>query len=437
MERMRALGNIERGCWLIDQTAPMNVLAVAQVAGRLDPARLAAALELLQRRHPLLRVCVQLDRGVPTYFYSAAPIPFSIVSRRDGSHFHELVTDERNRPFHADQAPLLRLTVLHGQAESELVFTMHHLISDGASSTYLLRDMLLALSGDAPAASWAPLSVQPALEDLMPAAERGFSGRTRSAQFLYEQAFTFFVRRPRLLREQQPVPSGKRLSAVSHQQLSRDQTTGLLGACRQQGVTLHGAICAALLLAVGAEVRAEAATPDPLLGCCTPVNLRRVLQPQIGQDMGLYVGPIVTFHRLPADRKLPSLAAELTRQIHAARAASVPTQALATQSRLLPSWVSPQQAARHLYNRLFGTVSVTNMGVLDIPLSYGDLRLTAVHIGGSNNPFGSLISIGVTTLAGQLFMNFNYNQHIVSDDRLQRVVTATMGALSAASRPQP
>jgi hypothetical protein len=34
-------------------------------------------------------------------------------------------------------------------------------------------------------------------------------------------------------------------------------------------------------------------------------------------------------------------------------------------------------------------------------------------------------------------MNFNYNQHIVSDQRLQRVVSATMGALSAASRPHP
>ena len=31
MRRLRALGNIERGCWLIDQTAPMNVVAVAQV----------------------------------------------------------------------------------------------------------------------------------------------------------------------------------------------------------------------------------------------------------------------------------------------------------------------------------------------------------------------------------------------------------------------
>ena len=430
MGRLRILGNIERGCWLIDQTAPMNVLAVAQVRGRLDPARLSAALDLVQRRHPLLRVCVQVDGGVPSYFYSDAPIPLAVIERRDGTHWHEVVTDERNRPFRWDRAPLLRLTVLYGADESELIFTMHHLISDGASSTYILRDLLLALSGQAAASAFAPLPERPALEALMPSSERGLSGLTRSTRFLAEQAWTFFARRPRLLSAQQSVPPAERRSAVSHQQLSRDETTALLAACRSHGVTLHGALCAALLLAVGAEVRAESPAPDHLLGCCTPVNLRRVLRPEIGEDIGLYVGPIVTFHRLTARTELFALAAELTKQIHAARTNGVPALALATQSRLLPSRVSPQQAARHLYNRLFGTVSVTNMGVLDIPLEYGDLHLTAVHIGGANNPYGSLISIGVTTLAGQLFMNFNYNERIVGAARLDRVVTATMRALS-------
>lgn len=443
MRRLRALGNIERGCWLIDQTAPMNVLAVAQVRGRLNLDSLPAALARLQQRHPLLRVAVQVDRGVPFYVDSAAPIPCAVIARRHDTHFHEVVTAERNRSFRWQQAPLLRLTVLHGEEDAELIFTMHHLISDGASSTYILRDLLLALSGQASAAALAPLPERPALEDLMPASERGLAGLRRGARFLAEQAWTFFAQRPRLLSEEQSVPASERRSAVSHQQLSAAETTALLAACRSHGVTLHGALCAALLLAVGAEIRAESPAPDHLLGCCTPVNLRRVLQPEIGEDIGLYVGPIVTFHRLGARTELAALAGELTRQIHAARSDGVPALALATQSRLLPPRVSPQQAARHLYNRLFGTVSVTNMGVLDIPLQYGDLALRAVHIGGANNPYGSLISIGVTTLAGQLFMNFNYNERIVGAARLQRVVNATMQALMqfqadpAARSPEP
>lgn len=437
MRKLRVLGNIERGCWLIDQTAPMNVLAVAQVRGRVALARLSVALELVQRRHPLLRVCVQVEDGLPAYFYSDAPIPLAVMERRDDTHWQEVVTAERNRPFCSDQAPLLRLTVLHAEEESELIFTMHHLISDGASSTFILRDLLLALSGQASASSLPPLPERQALEDLMPQSERGLSGLKRSAHFLAEQAWTFFVRRPLLLAEQQSVPPLERRSAVSHQQLTKEETSSLLSVCRSHGVTLHGALCAALLIAVGAEVRTESVATDNLLGCCTPVNLRRVLQPQIGEDIGLYVGPIVTFHRLTAHTELFALATELTKQLHAARTAGVPARALATQSRLLPSWVSPQQAAKHLYNRLFGTVSVTNMGVLDIPLEYGDLRLTAVHIGGANNPYGSLISIGVTTLAGQHFLNFNYNEQIVSDERIQRVVSATMRAIrSSSTHPQ-
>lgn len=427
LRRLRRLGNIERGCWLIAQTAPMNVLSVAQVRGRLDHGRLPAALAAIQARHPLLRVCVREDGGRPAYFESDAPIPLGLRERRDDTAFHQVVAEERNRPLPADQAPLLRLTVLWGEEASDLIFTLHHLISDGASSSLIVRDLLQALAE--PAAPQPSLPLQPSLEALMPAAERGLPGLARTARFVADQAHTFWVRRPRLLAEQQAVPRLARRSAVAHQTIDREALSALRAACRARGVTLHGALCAALLLAVGAEVRDESGEPAPLLGCCSPMNLRGVLVPPVGEDLGLFVGPIVTFHRVPAGCDLFSLAAELTRDVHAARAAGVPTQALAAQSRLLPPWVSPRQAAAHLYNRLFGTVSVTNMGAVDIPLAYGDLRLTALHIGGSNNPFGSLISIGATTLDGQLFLNFNYNRGIVSDERIARVVAATLAAL--------
>ena len=429
MRRLRALGNIERGCWLIDQTAPMNVVAVAQVRGRLELERLKSALDLVQRRHPLLRVCVQVEGGTPFYCLSDTAIPFEVLPRRGPIHWQQVATDERNRSFRWDVAPLVRMTVLHGEDESELIVTLHHMISDGLTCIYLVRDLLLALSGQAMAAPLTPLPERPALEALMPESERGMMGLKRSARFIAKQAWTFFALRPQLLREQKVVPSANRRSAVSHQQLSRAETSALLAACRKHGVTVHGVLCAALLLAVGAEVRAESPAPSHRLGCCTPVNLRRVLSPTIGEDVGLYVGPIVTFHRIDASTELFALAGQLTRQLQTARGEGVPAVSLATQSRLLPSRISPQRAAQHLYNRLFGTVSVTNMGVLDIPISYQDLHLTALHIGGANNPYGSLISIGATTLAEQLFLNFNYNEEIVSEERLKRVVTATMRRL--------
>lgn len=303
------------------------------------------------------------------------------------------------------------------------------MISDGASTSYFFRDLLLAYRDEAAADKLAPLLLRPHLEALMPQAERGLAGLTRSARFIGQQGWTFFAQRPRLLREQAAVPTAQRRSASSQQQLSRDETAALLTTCRQHGVTVHSALCAALLMAVGVEIRSESPAPQHLLGCCTPVKLRRALRPAVGEDLGLYVGPIVTFHQLASNTALFTLAAQLTTQIQAAREDGVATLALATQSRLLPARISPQRAAQHLYNRLFGTVSVSNMGVLDIPLDYGDLQLAALHLGGSNNPFGSLISITATTLAERLFLTFNYNERIVSAERLSRVVTATMNAI--------
>lgn len=429
MQQLRALGNIERGCWLIDQTAPMNVVAIAEVRGHLDPARLREALDLVQRRHPLLRVCVQTGGGAPAYFSSDTQIPIDVIERRSPTHWQQVAIDERNRPLRWDTPPLVRLTALRGEDGFDLIITLHHLISDGVSSVYFFRDLLLALGGQAADGELAPLSLRPSLETLMPEAERGMKGLKRGARFIGQQAWTFFARRPRLLPEQESVPAAQRRSSISHQRLTDTETAALLDACRRHGVTVHSALCAALLMAVGAELQAESPAPSQLLGCCTPVNLRRALSPAIGEDLGLYVGPIVTFHRLDADTQLFALAGQVTSQLQAARAEGVPTLALATQSRLLPSRISPQRAAQHLYNRLFGTVSVSNMGVLEIPIDYGELHLDALHIGGANNPYGSLISITVTTLAAQMSLTFNYNERIVSAERLNRVVAATMGRL--------
>lgn len=429
MQRLRVLGNIERGCWLIAQTAPMNVVAVAVVRGRLELARLREALDLVQRRHPLLRVCVQTDGGPPSYFSSDATIPLEVIERRSSTHWQQVAIDERNRPVRWDTPPLARMKVLHSDGESELIITLHHMISDGASAIYFFRDLLLAL-GDQPAPEMlAPLPVQPSIEALMPEAERSVAGLHRSARFIGQQAWTFFALRPQLLPEQQSVPAAQRRSGFLSERLSSAETNSLLTACRKHGVTLHSALCAALLMAVGAEIHAESPAPNHLLGCCTPVNVRRALSPVVNEDIGLYVGPIVTFHRLDANTELFALAAQLTTQIQAAREGGVPTLALATQSRLLPARISPQRAAQHLYNRLFGTVSVSNMGVLEIPSDHGALHLSALHLGGSNNAFGSLVSITVTTLADQMFLTFNYNEQIVSEERLNRIMAKTMRRL--------
>ena len=429
MQRLRTLGNIERGCWLIDQTAPMNVVAVAEVQGQLELARLREALDLVQRRHPLLGVCVQTEGGVPAYFSGGTAIPLEVITRRNPTHWQQVAIDERNRPIRWDALPLARMTILHGEDKSDLIITLHHLISDGASSVYFFRDLLLALSDQTADAKLAQLPARPSLELLMPEAERGVTGLKRSARVIGQQAWTCFAQRPRLLSEQQSVPAAQRRSSISHQRLTNTETNALLDASRVHGVTVHSVLCAALLMAVGAEIQADSPAPNQLLGCCTPVNLRRALSPAVGEDLGLYVGPIVTFHRLDASTQLFELAGQVTSQIHKERAAGIPTLALATQSRLLPQRISPQRAAQHLYNRMFGTVSVSNMGVLEIPIDYGELHLDALHIGGSNNPYGSLISITVTTLAGQMSVTFNYNERIVSAERLNRVVTKTMHQL--------
>ncbi len=243
----------------------------------------------------------------------------------------QVATDERNRPI---ASPPLRLSVLQGDGESELVITMHHIISDGASASYFIRDLLRAYADRGERAELGTLALRPASEALTPESERGVAGLKRSLRFIGQQAWTYFARRPQLLREQASVPAAQRQSTFAHQLLSQAETQALLAICRRRSVTVHSALCAALLQAVGAEIRTDMNVGETLLGCCTPVNLRAALRPAVGEDLGLYVGPIVTFHPLTARTELFALAAQLTTQIQAARTAGCPTLGLAAEGGL-------------------------------------------------------------------------------------------------------
>ena len=73
------------------------------------------------------------------------------------------------------------------------------------------------------------------------------AGLKRSARFIGQQAWTFFARRPQLLREQASVPAAQRQSTFAHQLLSQAETHALLAICRRHTVSVHSALCAALL----------------------------------------------------------------------------------------------------------------------------------------------------------------------------------------------
>src|SRR5262249_12388694 len=139
--------------WFLDQLAPhsavYNVATALRLEGRLSVAVLEQTLTEIARRHEVLRTTFNVIEGEPVQVIGPA-LSFSLPLL-DLSHIPEierereveqLAGDEASRQFDLVHGPLLRATLLQLNAEEHvLLFTMHHIISDGWSMGVLIREV--------------------------------------------------------------------------------------------------------------------------------------------------------------------------------------------------------------------------------------------------------------------------------------------------------
>lgn len=420
----RPLTDVERAAWLIDQVSPLRFVTVAHVAGDLDPVALRHALAAVQARHPLLRVGVA-PGPPPCYVGTMRPIDLRVVARAGDETWRAEVDRERETAMDVVSGPLVRVVLVHAAERSEVLATSHHVMSDGMTAIYFMRDLLDA------AGRWlaghdhhlAPLPARPGVDALLSPAVRGWRGLRRALPYGLRQIATL-LRRPQKLAEERRVPLDRRRSRTRHVVFEPEFTTRLQARCRAERTTVHGALVAAALLSVRAHLqRGRDPEAAALLGCCTPVNLRAELEPPLAEhEIGLFVGPVVSFHAVRGSQDPWALAREVRDAVHGARAAHGPATALATQCLLLPRGATPRVVARHLYHPLFGAIAVTNLGSPAIARRFGPLALERLHVNPTSNPFGSLLSLSVTTVHGRMTVNFNYNEDVLGEPTVDALV---------------
>ena len=432
----RPLTDVERAAWLIDQVSPLKFVTVAHVAGDLSAAALRRALDAVQARHPLLRVGIS-PGPPPCYRWTARPLALRVVPRVDADTWRAEVDREREAPMDVAGGPLVRVVLVRSPERSEILATSHHVMSDGMTAITLTRDLLESagrwLAGDEP--GLAPLPPRPGLDDLLPRAVRGWRGLRRIVPHGLRQLRTL-LRRPQKLAEERDVPLDRRRSRTRHVVFDPAFTAALHARSKAERSTVHGALAAAALQAVQAHLRrGRDARAPALLGCCTPVNLRPDLEPAMHDEIGLFVGPIVSFHAVAAAPDLWPLAREVRDAVHGARADHGPATTLAAQCLLLPRRATPRFAARLLYHPLFGAIAVTNLGSPAIARRYGPLTLEQLHVCPTANPFGSLLSLAVTTVHGRMTVNFTYNEGVVAEATVDALVADVCARLERGAAP--
>ncbi|HEV2736703.1 MAG TPA: amino acid adenylation domain-containing protein, partial [Longimicrobiaceae bacterium] len=248
--------------WLLDRLEPgspaYNIPAAIRLRGRLDAAALRGSLDVLVRRHEVLRTTFAERGGAPVQVvHPPAPVPLPVLDLRvhpaPEQEALRLAGEEALRPFDLARGPLLRGALLRlGDEDSVLLFTLHHEASDGWSTDVLVREVseaYAALSrGEEP--SLPELPVQYA--DFAVWQREYLSGEVLEAQLAYWRER--LAGAPPLLEipTDRPRSAGADARAASHAfVLSAEASERLRALSRREGATLFMTALAAWQMVLG------------------------------------------------------------------------------------------------------------------------------------------------------------------------------------------
>ncbi|WP_035349048.1 phthiocerol/phthiodiolone dimycocerosyl transferase family protein [Edaphobacter aggregans] len=342
---LRPLGAFEELFCLFDQHFPTNHALAAQISGHTTVQQWRDALEAVQQRHPLLSACIDTTFNRVPHFrrVTGQRVPLRVVTSPNARWQRE-IAEEVNEPFTPDQAPLFRAVLLHQETHCIFILSSHHAVSDGFSLIFLLRDILLALSGHALEA----LPLEPSREILF-----GAQQRTSTEPGLP----SFAAQRP-------PMPH------VEGIKLTTEQTTALQRRAREEGVTIHAAISAALTIAGRAIDESWRNNP---LRIMSPAEIRDILglkdQCMVsfgGGEISMAPGVPTTFWELARFAKDGLSAVKSTENI---------SRMIDLQSTAVSSNLTIEQAFQLKRNAFNAQVMFSNLGRLPFDSTFGPLKL--------------------------------------------------------------
>jgi NRPS condensation-like uncharacterized protein len=400
---------LEEFLWLIDQNRPVHFALAAQVQGPTTVGRWRDALDLVQLRHPLLSVYIETNGNSRPHFHreTAAQIPLRVVQQNDATQRWESEIElELSIPFNPRQAPLVRAVLLHETNHAVFILVAHHSIADGLSIAFVIRDVLQALSGN-------PIGLLP----LLPAHEE-ILGVTRSDAVQAEPSKKSNSTPPgrpvTYLRKEHSRPRIKGLC------LTPQLTGKLRERARQEGTTVHGALCSAAALGywqTNPEFKEEP------IRICSPTDTRKLLG--LGEDCAVLISARVvaiephvftSFWDIARHSMTGLAGAQTLKGIFASRSAL---------HRTIKGRIDVPTAAALCTHAFAHEIRLTNLGNVPYGTEFGELKLQSVWGPSVSSRFEGALTIGVATTNGALcLLETGFGSHSLLETAEQILLTA-------------
>src|SRR5262249_30774401 len=140
--------------WFIDQLEPGNVAynmpSAVKLEGRLEAEILEKVVNEIIRRHEVLRTRIEVEGGEPAQVIEkwerrrVERIDLTETKEEEGEEeeVRRIAREEARTGFDLGMGRLLRVKLLKlGEEEHVVLFTMHHIVSDGWSMGILVREL--------------------------------------------------------------------------------------------------------------------------------------------------------------------------------------------------------------------------------------------------------------------------------------------------------
>ncbi len=423
----RALGKFETAAALSGEHAVWNIVGLLHLDGIPSPETVRGALDLLQTRHPFLRVRL-IQEGRRHYFVSGdvPEIPLTVVERRDDGHWMEIVQDDLNFKFDHAQGPLLKCTILTDrQSRADLILTAQHSIVDGLSIENLFRELMTLcakIESEEEIEGYDRLSPLPPVEEFFPSGFHRFDLNRKTLRYFLGQMGDEFSYQMKLRGKRKPPINLDARGCVLPWRTPRDVTATLVRRARVERVTLNSVVNAAVLLSVQKHLYAGADMPFRYMSMA---DLRSYLEPPAPRDqVACYISPLRYTVQVMAEDDLWSLARRINNQIHASTKRG---------DKFLASVMGEQFMRMTFGMKKFrmATTAISYGGASTLEREFGPYKITGVHGFVSNFGLGPEFSGQVSIYDDELWWDMLYMDTDMDADMAQQIATEVAAFIEA------
>jgi NRPS condensation-like uncharacterized protein len=391
---------------------------------------LRTALAKARLKYPLIGARIEQDEsGNARFVFDGVPeFQLKLLDKRTDDEWVELAWGEQKKPFDLSKGPLIKFVLLSSSNTSDLVIICHHIICDGLSLTYLVKDISLFLSD--PTARANPLPLPPAL-----------SGENFSTDASPGRILKLVLERMNHSWEKEKVIFGEddyaklyteywqsRNIGITLFSLSQETTSALISRCHTERVTVNSALTTAFALA---QYDLQGRSQEYLRKGTAAVDVRKLLKSPPEKNFGLFASVLTV--TLPSGKgNFWSAAREFNKRIRQLLSNPKKVLELLALNYLDPALLDAiwfvaygtfkNKTALRLMKRMLAPIGeprtslgITNLGSVNIEKE-GNLK-TIFFIPVHSQNYEKVI--GIVTAGGEMNISIMHDRSEISSDTIQ------------------